>query len=703
MEDLPINRVLPTNGVQRILHSKDGEIIVLFRGDLMLLSPQSNGKLSSPVSNKLADHFSILRLTGSLNTNDNVLRNYLAWDSNQSIGETRQHNAANGLKITGVSISDSGISKSRSCMMLIVTDTMNGLLLKFEEGSVSTVSVINNEIVKLESINTDNIIRNWELDKLRIRALVWLKGLNYEQIDSKLWPMIPGSLFVSISQNDTCHIYQFNDVNESIERILEFSLGTNDNEWALKCDISDWNYNEFEKSSTIHSFFSIVTNLNRLIIKKVTYQLNNSEISIESLPSDKLGIFDPIVMTQLIKSANGRIMLVILFANHIQVVGLESDFKYDAKVNSHILVESMTYFYDCNDSSIVHLIFSNTFGYLGHLKFHTNEEKYEMKEHNYFIGISGNELPLFTKLNNINSEHKEKYVIDSLSTDPTHTLLEFTYYPVNFTTKIDFSSIKRDPIMFSIIKTQMGAQLDFDNVSLFNSLQTSPPYVASLSQLQNELNQHDGTFKKLSSVDPKVKLEDGNETETTDHVNKNLEDELNDGVIYQSISEAMFLNPKLEKLRIGSSKVGAALTRETRLVVLKKLARQVVHMVQAGELQTESEHDMMMFLQYCTLLGDNKVSETVCKLPIVNFDGTEETFCASNFTFDHHDGLPLTIESLEGHCWSVCEITMLPILSGEVRCCSNCGSKCISKPQGRLCGTVLTAVPICIYCGGRFV
>lgn len=698
MEDLPIHRVLPTNGIQRIVHSKEGEIVVLFRGDLVVLTPQSNSKhASSSISNKLSDHFTMLKLTGSLNKNDNVLRNYLALESNKIIGESRQHSITNGVKITGISISDSGISISKSSMMLIVTDTMNGLLVKFEEGSVTTVCVINNKIMKLEDINTENVISNWELKKLRLMSLVWLKGLDYGKIDTNLWPMIPGSLFICISQNDTCHIYQFNDVNETVQRILQFSLGVDENEWGVSCDVSEWSYKNFKETSIIHSFITVLTNCNRIIVKKVTYQISNNEITIESLPYDTNDIVGPIVMNLSIKTAQGEILLVTFFSNCVNIVELEKGMTYSIPINSHILIESMTYFYDCEDSSVVHLIFTNTFGYLGHLTFSTSEEKYDLKEHNYFMGITDDKFPLSDKLNKLNSENKEKYVIDSLSTDPTHKFIEFTYYSINFTTKIDFLSVKRDPIMFSIVKTQEHAKLDFDDIRLFNSLQASPSYVKSMSQLQNELNQHDSTYKKPEPVvDPKVKLEEAGDQDEKDFV------DIDDGVLHKGISETMFLNHKLEKLRIDNSKNGSVLTRETRLVILKKLARQVVEMVQRGELHTSSEHDMLMFLQFCSLLGENKVADTVCTLPIENFNGMEQSFCASKFTFKHEDGLPLTIESLEGNSWSVCEITMLPILSGKARSCLNCGCKCVAEPEGRLCSAILNSVPICIYCGGRF-
>lgn len=702
MEDLSISKVSPATGFERVVHNKDGDIVVIFRGDMILLRPHLGAKQS--VSNKLTDHFTIQRLTGSLNKNDNVLRNYLALESHRVIGEARPHNSANGIKITSVSVSDSGISKTRGCMMLLVTDTLNGLLVKFAEGTIITVCAINSETAKIDKINTEKVMSALSLNRLRIRSLVWLKGLRYEHINSKIWPMIPGSLFVAVCQCNTCHIYQFNEETESVDRALEFSLGVGEEEWGLQCEVSDWDYSMFAQTSQIHSFITFVTNKNRIITKRAVYTLKSNEISVYDVSQE--APLDPIVANQLVSCKNDT-LLVTIYATRVRVCGLASGLNCSVEVNTPILVESLVHFADCQNENIVHIVFTNTFGYLGHIRVKLAESQCELNEHNYFTGISDDSLPLFLKLNKINSENKEKYVVDTLATDPTHTLLEFTYYPVNFTTKLDTSSVKRDPVMFAVVKTQKEAHPDYEDVSLFNSLQTSPAYVQSLSQLHNELSNADGMLQQ-TIADPKVKLENGDgdgdadATAVTETSDPKKAIDPNPSTHYSGISQAMFLSPDLEKLRINSSKHGMVLTGETKLQVLKRLARQVVCMVQAGELQTNSEQDMFMFLQYCTLLGENRTPEYISALPVEGMD-VNETFCSGQFTFPHHEGLPRTIMSLEDHAWSVCETTMLPILTSSVRTCTNCRSKCVASAPGLLCSAVLGAAPICIYCGGRLV
>lgn len=678
MEDLVINRALPTTGCKRMQHCQDGPIYILLKGEVVVLAPTKSAS-----GKKLSSHFTIQKLSGSLSSrNENWLHNALAWDDQAvALGQARLHTAANGLKALQLSVSDSGVSKDKSSLVLVVTDTMNGHLMQYHDGSLESLALVNELIGSFESINIGNVVLSEDLDKLRIKGMLWLKGIGNR---GAVWPH-QGHFVVFTSSSNT---YVFT-VNEEAEIVYGFDLGYTQNEHGVDFDIS-------EGLESSYCYITVVTNFNRVIVKKLSFS-DDGLFTCESENKKIEAVDESIVATLSIKSM-GEIFLAIFYTNTITINQLSSDNKgLIINVNTNIIIESMDYFEGLD--GLVHVIFTNSFGYLGHIKFNSKSFTYDMNEYNYFNGITSNTLPFFKKLNELNSNGKEKYVIDTLAMDPTRTFLEFTYYPVNFTTKIDFLGNKRDPLMFSVVKTLEEAEVNFRNREIFNSIQSSPSFVKSVAQLEHELSSNASLAEADEREKVKIKLEQVEEGGAEDDENASLS--LNN--TQTAISAAMFQNDKLEQLRIETSMKGSTLVADQRVRILALLAKQVVSMVERGDLQLTSEYDTLMFLQYCSFLGLNKTPESTQKLPVLGCDLPLETFCGAKCT--REGALPQLAVSEEGHSWSICMTTLLPLLSSSVKRCSNCGSRRVAAEDvsGSVVEAVLAQTAICVFCGGKYV
>ncbi|GMM28649.1 hypothetical protein DAMA08_013650 [Martiniozyma asiatica (nom. inval.)] len=733
MEDFPILKVRPCPLATGITHTKDGSVYCLFKNDLVILQPKITNTAAN-LSNKLADYFTSVKLSGSLNKNENVLRNCLAINSEPRIGEARQHVSSNGVKIIHLSSSNSGISNTKNCLILAVTDTLNGYLYEYNDGSMNCISVLNSIIADNEDVNVNGIISKQQLATIRIRKLVWLEGINYKHIRRPIWPLITNSLFVCITESSLAHIYKYDDEDLTAKKVFDFDLELENEEYGVDCEVSKWINSE---KGVISCYIGVITNRNKFIFKCAELALDDNQLTVRD-GNYVIDLDSPLVLFQLASSVESNEALVLCCSiKTLKIHNISTCLFVEIPIKSSIAMENMTYFEDSQNSGLIHVILVNTFGSLIHVQYYTPSNQFEVNYYNYFEHINDSSLPLFDKINSLNDNIRDKNVILSLSTDPTKTFLEFTYQPVNFTTTVDFSNSKRETINFSIIKAHRNGKVDFENFEHFNSIQTSPTFWRVINDISIALDRNtelqdysyvpSSMMQELASAVMKpLKREKSAEAnnngvvstvdENTENNNNSnsiiikkekdvptdleiLQDSESDPLQYADLSESMYLNPQLEKIRIDTTRAGSLLTKNSRLIILKKLAKKALEIIENYDIKFVSDEDIFIYNQYSKLLGVD-MEDSILSLEVDGMDAVE-TFDLSDFHISNEQS-SFSFKSRENHTWGVCNVTLLPVLTPNVKTCTNCQTQMLKIAKGDLMEMILNSVPLCIFCGGRF-
>lgn len=169
-----------------------------------------------------------------------------------------------------------------------------------------------------------------------------------------------------------------------------------------------------------------------------------------------------------------------------------------------------------------------------------------------------------------------------------------------------------------------------------------------------------------------------------------------------SLLKELFLNPELDKERVANVIGGASLNKAFRRKIQRMIATEVLALMDADVLDTQSEEDMFIYFQFSKLVERKIPEKSICKMRVY---GTSliESFDVSQLDIDRCIEAGGVVRSLEGHSWKLCDVTLLPILSPVVKRCTHCGSVKVGGGHGRVLETVLEASPVCVFCGGRYV
>lgn len=688
MEDFVITRELPAIGVDRVQGSKDGQILIQVKNGIVLLNTNENCN-GRPKS--LSDLFTLARLSVPAFKCENFFRN-VAHDGMPKLGEAKVYTGVNeALSFTSVSISDSGVSQNLKCLYLTVTDAYNGIIFNYETGSLNPICTLNEEIARLEDINTEILLSEDDMRKLRINHLAWLKGIDYKYLQNPVWPLATSSLFMCFTETSDIWVYRYDCFSNKINRVFSFDmhLDSADNEHVLYYSQSDWIENkEVVDTLELYFQFAVVTSKNRIIVNKCSFNINANDWRVQKEESTEqiLEVNDYITDLQVF-TIGGENILTVVFSNSMKMYALNGEPKLlELALGNIVVMDNLIQFRDSQNESVLHSVLTNNFGELVHIKADTHAFRVISNEkHNYQEIIQSEELPLFEKLNDLNSV--ESFVIDSLNMDPTGNFIYMLHSTSNLKSNFEFTNSKKDPISFAIIKAGQQSKIDFGNVSDFNSILSSPIYWKGMSCVTQGLD------VDVVKADVQIKVE----------ADANADSGIGDKTKDKSgILKKLFLNPELDKERVANVIGGGVLDKAFKRKIQRMLAQEVLSLVDGDVVDTQSEEDMFIYFQYSKLVG-RKIPETsICKMRVY---GTSliESFDVSQLDIDHCIGEGGVVTSQEGHSWKLCDVTLLPILSPVVKRCTHCGSVKVGGGQGPVLESVLEATPVCIFCGGRYV
>lgn len=697
MEDFVITRELSTIGADRVQGSKDGRILIQVKNGIVLLNTNENchGKPKG-----LSDLFTLARLSVPSFKCENFFRN-VAHEGMPKLGEAKVNSGANEpISFTSVSVSDSGVSENLQCLYLTVTDAYNGIIFNYETGSLNPICILNDEIAELESIETDSLLTENDMRKLRINYLVWLKGIDYKYLQNPVWPLATSSLFICFTEASETWVYKYDCFTNSISRVFSFDLHLDSvqNEHVLYYKASDWLVNKNTEQAELYYQFAVVTSKNRVIVRKCSVDLSENSWRVEEEAVGGTGLeFDDSVVNIGIQTIGGKNMLSVALPNAIKMVTLDEDPKVvDISLDNVVVMDNFIQFADSRHRSVLHSILTNRLGELRHIKL--DMEKFEVVssgKYNYQQIIESEELPLFEKLNDLNS--LDSFVIDSLNTDPTGSLIYMLHSTSHLKSNFEFTNSKKDPISFAIVKADWNRRVDFEDVSNFNSILSSPTYWKGMSSIMKglhvdvdvdvkmEVEEADADADAASKAD--AVLGNGGEPATKDR---------------SSLLKELFLSPELDKERVANVIGGASLNKAFRRKIQRMIATEVLALMDADVLDTQSEEDMFIYFQFSKLVERKIPEKSICKMRVY---GTSliESFDVSQLDIDRCIEAGGVVRSLEGHSWKLCDVTLLPILSPVVKRCTHCGSVKVGGGHGRVLETVLEASPVCVFCGGRYV
>jgi hypothetical protein len=690
MEDLVITNELATPGSNRIQGTKDGQILIQVRNGIIFLATKEKFNTKP---NHLSDIFTFYRLSSSLSKYENFFKN-VAHHGIPEMGETKTNmNTSDSIGINHISISDSGVSSNLECLFLIVTDAFNGIIYEFENGSLNPICLVNEEIAESENIDTSLIISEHDMRLLRINYMIWLNGIDFKYFKSPVWPLATSSCFICFNESNEIWMYRYDCFSKKIYRIISFELNLNQqlHECVLHCEQSKW----IELDNDQLAFtFAVVTSTNRIFIKNCFFSLIENSFTFSD--DEKILEFTNTVINYKLLNDNEKLILCVVTTETIEFYNIKqaNETKLVIPLNNVVIVENFVSFQDSKDLSISHLLASNSFGEITHVKFNTTMfEVISTNKYDYFNKINCDELPLFAKLNNLNE--RGKFIIDSLTIDSTHNFIYLMHLPVDNKSNFVFGNTKKDILKFAVIKAQNDCTFDINNISIFNSITTSPGYWKCMN------------FAKM------ITNTDVNKDKNNENKISNLE--IKDSSIAidnkdNSIISELILNKELDNERISNAINGYdsedSIFQIFKRKIQKKIALKVINMKKNVDTNEESEQDMFMYFQYCKLLGQPIPDTSICKMRVYG------TNLIESFDVGHSDLDKILKErqivSLQGHTWSICDVTLLPILSPSMMHCKHCNSirvGTIDKDASNngVLSAVLAATPLCVFCGGRYV
>ena len=692
MEDFVITRELSTIGADRVQGSKDGRILIQVKNGIVLLNTNENchGKPKG-----LSDLFTLARLSVPSFKCENFFKN-IAHEGMPKLGEAKVNAGANEpISFTSVSVSDSGVSKNLQCLYLSVTDAYNGIIFTYETGSLNPICILNEEIAELESIETDSLLTEDDMRKLRINFLVWLKGIDYKYLQNPVWPLATSSLFICFTESSEIWVYKYDCFTNTISRVFSFDLHLNSvqNEHVLYYKPSEWLANQTTEQTELYFQFAVVTSKNRVIVRKCLINLSEKSWRVEEEAVGGQGLeFDYCVVNIGIHTIKQKNILSVVLPNAIKIFTLDRDAKaVELSLDNVVVMDNFIQFADSGNSSVLHSILTNSLGELRHIKL--DVEKFEVisnGKYNYQEIIESEEIPLFEKLNDLNS--LDSFVINSLNMDPTGNLIYMLHSTSHLKSNFEFTNSKKDPISFAIVKADRNSRVDFDDVSNFNSILSSPIYWKGMSSIMKGL---DAEVDVDMDVDVKMEAEEADTAHKDDTGGQSTKDR-------SSLLKELFLNPELDKERVANVIGGASLDKAFKRKIQRMIATEVLALMDRDVLDTQSEEDMFIYFQYSKLVERKIPEKSICKMRVY---GTSliESFDVSQLDIDRCIEAGGVVRSLEGHSWKLCDVTLLPILSPVVKRCTHCGSVKVGGGKGRVLETVLEASPVCVFCGGRYV
>ncbi|KAG0683555.1 hypothetical protein C6P42_000820 [Pichia californica] len=672
--DFVITRELPTVGVNRVQANKDGQILIQVKNGVILFNPNENC-IGKP--KKLSDLVTLARLRVPAQKLENIFSNV----AHKGLPKFAEGKNASGLtdliSFKNISISDSGVSKNLKCLYLCVTDSYNGIIFNYENGSLNPICNINEEIAIIESINTELLLNEEDMNKLRINYLCWIKGISFKYLKDPIWPLVTSSLFLCFTETSRNWVYQFNCFTNKITRkfLIDFKLETENDEYILYCEQGEWR--ESKSKDVLSIQIIVATSRNRVIIKKCLYDISTDQWNVEE--NNLFFSFDDYIVNLKVHSIDNKDILSVLLPNSMEIYSLEEETNVEILLNNVITMDNLIQFNDFKLEGLIHIILSNTFGYLIHIKLNIKDFSIIGNEHyNYQEKIESEELPIFNKLNKINENNtSNSIIIDSLNIDTTGELIYMTTLPSHMKSNFKFFNEKKDDITFSIFKSTQDSKINFNNKDYFNSVYSTPILWKSIENL-------------MFGVEGDIKKNYTNMIE---------------GINYEgSILNNLFLNFELDSERINS-----VLGNEEDLLKFKRkmqrfIANEILKLIESHKIATNSEEDLFIYFQYSKLLNKNIPEKSICKLRVQGKNNNiYERFDASMIDIDKCIKEGGIVQSLEGHYWKLCDVTLLPILSPIVKHCGNCNSVKVSGGSGEVLSKVMEATPLCPFCGGRYV
>lgn len=706
MEDFTITRESPVAGINRIQESKDGQILIQVKNGLVMLSAKEN---YSGVPTRLSDMFTFQRLMGSLVKFDNFFKN-VAHEGMPTLGESKSNNNREAVNITHVSISDSGVSKTLKCLYLMVTDTCNGIIYGFENGSIEPACLLNERICDLEGIDTSKVISETDAGKLRINYMCWIKGIDYKYLQKEtLWPLI-SSCFFCFTDSDTNWIYRYNCFTGAVERVLSFGFDLSglDKERILYCEQSDWTEHRAGGDHQLYFTFAVLTSLNRLILKRCSLDIFSKRFSIDDCGEAAVLTLDDMVVNYKVLHDGDATLVTVLLPHSVEVHALHRgrSRKLVCQLGNCVLMDSFVQFRTAGGLDI---IVSNPSGELGYIQVDLAAFAVRFNKAMAYsdeIRLDGDNavcarIPLFAKLNALRKSGNVS--VDSLNVDSTGTQLYLMYSADESGSLVQFGRGRRETLNVAILKLTRDAAVDFADISTFNSVYTSPLYWKSIHCIMQGIDTADGgaggapapTALRAPSEDrPAVQ---GQAPEQRPAVDGDGRLDV-DAILLDLLMDRALERERVERAITDGDVDGTLRTKVQRLIA----ARVVQTRADGAAAPGASTEDQLMHHRQRRLLGTPVGSagaaadHRVYRMPV---EGTslEESFAAGS-------GLPTgvpaaTIRSVEGHCWTVCSITQLPILSPSFRKCECCGSVCRAPDSG----LGRRPLGLCVFCGGRYI
>lgn len=173
--------------------------------------------------------------------------------------------------------------------------------------------------------------------------------------------------------------------------------------------------------------------------------------------------------------------------------------------------------------------------------------------------------------------------------------------------------------------------------------------------------------------------------------------------LLEKLRKCFYADPQLDATRL----VSLWTSKDNHLETLSRLANIVVKSKEASEVTPDSI-DGAIIQALSKFCDDNQPIEHLKATTAVSISGG---YFESSFDFsDISNSSCFSISSETKHVWRRCSLTLLPLTTSDTLTCSICFRKILSKSwfkhqkqeSGIISNSILEALDICIYCGGRY-
>lgn len=693
IEDYHITRYVGSSMPDQIHWSKDGNLLIIFKKDLMLLKPKR--EIQQPIT-KLKDIYTSTGFSGSLLSWENYIMSVACNNEVVRVGQSKRH--AQGLQndnnLTEVAFSEQGIISSGESLITAVTDSFNGYIIKEVHGELKLICLLNQYIAEDNSVDISKILKMDQLSEIRIHSIAWTQQIDQKLISPPIWPIIPENIFVVLTESPLTYFYTIDSNNHPV-KLTSFDTGLKvekeDDEYGRKALISEW---IDERNGTLVSYLAILTTYNRIVIKRLTFCGStfavDDHFNFEEDSSD-----GAISILKFKKVGNSFTILSVVSTNRISFVVFDSkgvqqqihSHLFGIKVQFNSIAQGLTN-RKGDDHTIFHTLLSDEDRDLIHLKLDLpsltsfkNCGPIYGNSFNYRKKIDSDELPIFDKLNELLND--SVFRILSISIDPSESFLGLLTSKFDPTQSIDGRIVSHhSDVSFSIIPFFSDLRSPMPN-SEFNSVQYSPNYMIQRSRLFQCFSEE---IKSVDKPSHSEKLVIRHEYSAPS----------------KCLQANLYLSPESERTRTYNIYHRESMDNSNQ----KLLANLVVEFLHNKQVSMTTSYDQLLYLQYLRLINGDVLKAQArtgkVEIEIPGMNGIKETF-----SLDKDKQISSQIESEEGHVWKVCDLTLLPLMTPKVKICETCGSRVLdrgssNKSFGELTDMILDSLQLCIHCGGRY-